>query len=221
MLHKHILKDGMNFKCKAKKCFTFINIYIEDYAFESVFSSIWTHTRWSFLWTSCDSITLLLRAASSNNRRLRWMWAYVPEQVCVWVAVLLLAAGFEVSGSLRALVCLIAFLSHWSAVARVAAILLQRLQWNCERQGLQSVTPRLSIKVTLPGNPVAWQPSHRERKSISPQNLCLSVSFLHLTLRAVRSFLDVIVVKSLQSLSVNIHVSYFYSRNLSGSQSKL
>lgn len=100
-----------------------------------------------------------------RQQRLRWMWACVR----VWVAGPLLAAGFEVSGSLRALVCLIAFLSHWSAVA---AILLQRLQWNCERQGLQSVTPWLSIKVMLPGNPVAWQHSWSTHRAGERASVC-------------------------------------------------
>lgn len=144
-----------------------------------------------FLWTSCDLITLLLRAASSNNRLLRWMWAYVREQVCVWVAVLLLAAGFEVSGSLRALVCLTAFLSHWSAVAPVAAILLQRLCGCSEAVNgrgsnlLHRDCPSKSCsQATLsPGNPHG---SHREKKSASLYKpLCLSMRFPQLMLRSV------------------------------------
>ncbi len=143
---------------------------------------IWTHKRWSLLWTSCDSITLLLRAASSNNRCLRWMWAYVREQVCVWVVVLLLAAGFEVSGSLRALVCLIAFLSHWSAGGSggghfVAAAAVKR--WTAGAPICYTVTVHQSHAPRQPCRLATFTQREKEHLSTKPLSVCkLSTSHI-------------------------------------------
>lgn len=90
---------------------------------------------------------------------------------------------------------------------------------NCERQGLQSVTPWLSIKVMLPGNPVAWQPSwfthrrrQRERETESlykPINL--SMRFPYLISGSLWSFLDFIVSSGCKR-SLSVKVLYFYNR---------
>lgn len=109
------------------------------------------------------------------------MWACVR----VWVAVLLLATGFEVSGSLRALVCLIAFLSHWSAVA---AILLQCLHGCNETVNgrgsnlLRRDCPSKSCsQATLsPGNPHGSQ-TERERERASLTLLSIDLRGFHIS----------------------------------------
>jgi len=133
-------------------------------------------------------------AASSNNR-LCDECGHVCVCVCVCVscvAVLLLTAGFEGSGSLWAPVCLIAFLSHWSAVA---AILLPSLRETVNGRGsnlLHCDCPSKSCsQATLsPGNLYGShrrRQRERERERISLM-IDLSTRFPYLISGSVWSF---------------------------------